>query len=194
MTTKPTITQEDRDEVERLRCGSPFPSAHGIAVQLAAALREERERNAVIWVLTSEYNDYDQYGEYFVSAFREEPSAQELGKHGVPQNRWRHVLNGGGRVGIEDVWFHLRKILIASTAHLEATELALACEQDEVSMRTGERDEARARLTAAEKAHAETRKALEEALNRVLDYSNDPGLVRWASEALARQAQRREGE
>ena len=48
-----------------------------------------------IWVLTKEYNDYNQHGEYFVGAWKEKPTHQLLTASGVPQNRLRHVLNGG---------------------------------------------------------------------------------------------------
>ncbi len=59
------------------------------------------------WVLTREINLYDQDGAYFVAVFGEKPHHAQLTAHGVPQNRLRHVLNGGGRVDTEDEWFHL---------------------------------------------------------------------------------------
>ena len=60
------------------------------------------------WILTREINQYDQDGEYFVAVFFAKPHHSELSAHGVPQNRLRHVLNGGGRVKWEDEWFWLR--------------------------------------------------------------------------------------
>jgi hypothetical protein len=65
--------------------------------------------NKSIWILTSEFNDYDQHGEYFVDAWLKKPTPQILMSSGVPQNRLRHVMNGGGRVGVEDLWFFLRE-------------------------------------------------------------------------------------
>lgn len=62
-----------------------------------------------VWVLTEEHNAYDQYGEYFLAVFASIPHHSELTKYGVPQNRLRHVLNGGGRVKWENNWFHLRR-------------------------------------------------------------------------------------
>ena len=62
-----------------------------------------------IWVLTREINQYDQDGEYFVDAWQEKPTHVILTNLGVPQNRLRHVMNGGGRVGTEDEWFYLRE-------------------------------------------------------------------------------------
>lgn len=62
-----------------------------------------------IWVLTREVNDYDQHGEYFVDAWLDKPTHQTLTLCGVPQNRLRHVLNGGGRVEYEYEWFYLRE-------------------------------------------------------------------------------------
>jgi hypothetical protein len=69
----------------------------------------ERQANS-IWVLTEEVSDYDQYGEYFVGAWNKKPTHQMLSALGVPQNRLRHVLNGGGRVGYEGAWFFLKEI------------------------------------------------------------------------------------
>lgn len=63
-----------------------------------------------IWILTYELNDYDQDGEYFVAAFSEKPHHTQLTSYGVPENRLRHVLNGGGRVGWENKWFYLRGV------------------------------------------------------------------------------------
>ena len=63
-----------------------------------------------IWIWTREVNDYNQYGEYFVDAWTEEPTPQILMDCGVPENRLRHIfMNGGGRVGVEDEWFYLHK-------------------------------------------------------------------------------------
>ena len=61
-----------------------------------------------VWILTREVNDYDQHGEYFVSVFGGKPTHKHLTEMNVPNNRLRHVLNGGGRVGYEEEWFHLR--------------------------------------------------------------------------------------
>lgn len=62
-----------------------------------------------MWVLTREINQYDQDGEYFVDVWMDKPSHQQLTELGVPQNRLRHVLDGGGRVGYEYEWFYLRE-------------------------------------------------------------------------------------
>lgn len=60
-----------------------------------------------VWILTSSVNDYNQYGEYFEMAFIEKPTATELDKLGY---HGEHLLKGGGRVGNEDVWYHLKEI------------------------------------------------------------------------------------
>lgn len=65
-----------------------------------------------VWILTSEYNDYDQYGEYFVDVFANKPTHQQLTDYGVLQNRLRHVLNGGGRIGNENEWFNLKEVTV----------------------------------------------------------------------------------
>ncbi len=77
------------------------------------------EQNQV-WVLTEEHNAYDQYGEYFVAVFASVPHHSELTKHGVPQNRLRHVLNGGGRFGAENSWFYLHRHEIKASETAEA--------------------------------------------------------------------------
>jgi len=63
-----------------------------------------------IWNLTSEVNEYDQQGEYYVKTFIKKPTRKVLLSLGVPENLVNHVLNGGGRQHFEDEWFHLRQI------------------------------------------------------------------------------------
>lgn len=69
----------------------------------------------MIWILTFELNEYYQEGEYFVHAWNHKPSADELKDYiedyfvGDPQDL-NHILNGGGRRGTEDKWYHLRTI------------------------------------------------------------------------------------
>lgn len=73
-----------------------------------------------IWVLTEEYNDYDQHGEYFVHAWDHRPSREELMAHGVAQSSPfcldlpQHVLNGGGRITnaqyYDNNWYHLKEL------------------------------------------------------------------------------------
>jgi hypothetical protein len=62
-----------------------------------------------VWVLTKEYNDYDQYGEYFVAVFSRKPSKDLLISAGVHEGSVDNVLSGGGRLGVEDAWFYLRE-------------------------------------------------------------------------------------
>lgn len=64
----------------------------------------------MIWVLTKEYNDYDQHGEYFVQAWTHKPTNQELWDQGVAQTDTRHVQNGGGRKSDEYRWHILREV------------------------------------------------------------------------------------
>lgn len=64
-----------------------------------------------IWVLTREVNEYDQFGEYFVAAFPSKPHHSQLTANNVSQDRLRHVLNGGGRLGNEYEWFYLREVI-----------------------------------------------------------------------------------
>lgn len=39
--------------------------------------------NNFVWILTTQYNDYDQYGEYFEEVFYKEPSEFLLTEAGV---------------------------------------------------------------------------------------------------------------
>lgn len=61
-----------------------------------------------IWVLTKEYNDYNQYGEYYISAFKEKPSIEMITNIvGCSDELAEWILSGGGREGYEDVWYNL---------------------------------------------------------------------------------------
>ena len=76
---------------------------------------QEPVANEAIWLLTSEYNDYDQHGEYFEAVFIGKPTSKQIQKHcHVTEQGAVHILNGGGRVKYEDQWYNLRK---EKTAH-----------------------------------------------------------------------------
>lgn len=67
-----------------------------------------------VWVLTSEVNDYDQYGEYFEAVFKDKPTLEQLKVLGLPENYAQSCLNdGGGRllptIEAEYKWWHLRE-------------------------------------------------------------------------------------
>ena len=62
-----------------------------------------------IWVLTTEYNLYDQEGAYFVQAFAGKPNEQQLIDAGVSKWLVPHVLGGGGRIEWEQQWYILEK-------------------------------------------------------------------------------------
>lgn len=65
-----------------------------------------------VWILTSEYNDYDQYGEYFEEVWLHKPSIEELmEKTHCSKEECHHIRNGGGRIGWEHCWYHLREYL-----------------------------------------------------------------------------------
>jgi hypothetical protein len=64
-----------------------------------------------VWVLTEEYNDYNQNGEYFLAVFKEIPSREELLGVGVEDNSEiinNLLINGGGRLKHEYTWYFLR--------------------------------------------------------------------------------------
>ena len=61
-----------------------------------------------VYVLTEEYNQYDQYEEYFLKVFKNQPTDVELMKLlKINQTDAIHILNGGGRIGVEDNWYIL---------------------------------------------------------------------------------------
>lgn len=68
-----------------------------------------------VWILTSEHNDYDQHGEYFLACFSQKPTEDELINAFSMNNYYagdidlEHVLTGGGRKNKEDYWYYLRE-------------------------------------------------------------------------------------
>ena len=74
-----------------------------------------------VWILTEEYNDYDQHGEYFLKVFKDKPTHQNLAtalgytKHGSQDFMQalalvEHVLSGGGRRNQENHWYNLEEV------------------------------------------------------------------------------------
>ena len=62
-----------------------------------------------VWVLTSEYNEYDQHGEYFLAVFKNKPSRERLSDIVRDDEVVDHLLNkGGGRIEWEDKWYNLK--------------------------------------------------------------------------------------
>lgn len=69
-----------------------------------------------MWILTSEYNEYDQQGEYFVAAFLNKPTKSQLVKalkddgyaYGLIDSYADALLEtGGGRKDAEYCWYNL---------------------------------------------------------------------------------------
>jgi hypothetical protein len=68
-------------------------------------------KRETVWVVTSEVNQYDQYGEYLLSVFANKPTMKELCLLGIGKSVAAHLLEtGGGRVGVEDVWYYLEEV------------------------------------------------------------------------------------
>lgn len=72
------------------------------------AQREPLTDDLSIWVLTSQYNDYDQHGEYFEAVYVGKPTAEQIQKHCQVIDA-SHILSGGGRVKFEYHWYNLRQ-------------------------------------------------------------------------------------
>ena len=64
----------------------------------------------MIWILTEEYNDYDQHGEYFVDCFKNKPTKEQLQTYTNENDTGlNHLLNGGGRIRYEGHWYNLKQ-------------------------------------------------------------------------------------
>lgn len=64
----------------------------------------------MIYVLTEEYNAYEQCGEYFVHAWIGKPSHKELQLYVDPSTDLDYLLCGGGRRYKEDHWYNLVEV------------------------------------------------------------------------------------
>lgn len=68
-----------------------------------------------LWVLTRELNAYEQDGEYFEAAFIGKPTAKHLKRvlklrdTEEADELISHILDGGGRMGIENEWYNLEE-------------------------------------------------------------------------------------
>lgn len=71
-----------------------------------------------VWVLTTEYNDYDQHGEYLCCVWKTKPDIDQLAEfigyaseeisNSVEKLRFlTHLEKGGGRVDREYQWYNL---------------------------------------------------------------------------------------
>ena len=85
-----------------------------------------QDKANTIWVLTTQHNDYDQHGVYFVCYWMKKPDIEQLqegiklGMEGKPRDDYllalaQHVYSGGGRrdipnFGLEDQWFNLEEL------------------------------------------------------------------------------------
>lgn len=71
----------------------------------------------LIYILTEEYNEYYQYGEYFIAWFRSKPTIEEI-KTAIATNSEfhiddtvaKHILNKGGRIKNEGTWWNLKQV------------------------------------------------------------------------------------
>lgn len=73
--------------------------------------------NNSAYILTSEHNDYDQHGEYFIAYFHKYPNEAEISEAVVASEDYRpeqseveHIFSGGGRRNWENHWFYLREV------------------------------------------------------------------------------------
>ena len=77
-------------------------------------------KKETVWVVTKEYNCYDQYGAYFVKVYKEQPTHQQCLNLLLEENYMtkdqdkKHqdkmaalLMKGGGRYKWEDEWYNL---------------------------------------------------------------------------------------
>ena len=75
------------------------------------------------WVLTEEYNDYDQHGEYLVAVFKDKPDVKTLASFLKMDKQTQfiggamealdfllHLESGGGRRNSEHSWYNLSEV------------------------------------------------------------------------------------
>lgn len=64
-----------------------------------------------MYIITAEYNDYNQYGEYFVGIIPE-LTLDNIRKIFPDRDEefLNHILNGGGRVDYQFCWYNLFKV------------------------------------------------------------------------------------
>lgn len=66
-----------------------------------------------VYILTKEYNEYDQYGEYFEDVFKDKPSPEQLSKstnYASDSESIRKLLAVGTcRLRGDHSWYNLRK-------------------------------------------------------------------------------------
>ncbi len=78
-----------------------------------------------VWVIASEYNDYDQHGVYLEEVYKERPTAQQVEDFLIDcgqvfrgqssdylEKRVNHLLEGGGRIDSEHVWYMLYEVAL----------------------------------------------------------------------------------
>ena len=63
-----------------------------------------------VWVLTSDYNLYDQMGEYFEAVFKDKPTAQQLVDAGMDCQEAERVLKKRRRLLSQNQCYHLRRV------------------------------------------------------------------------------------
>ena len=64
-----------------------------------------------MWIVTSEYNQYDQEGEYFVAAYLTKPTFAQLKELiGGDATTVGKLTRGGGRQKTEHQWYNLHEV------------------------------------------------------------------------------------
>ena len=63
-----------------------------------------------LFILTEEYNEYDQHGSYYLRAWRDKPTVEQLLPYIDTRSTAARLLAvGGGREGKEHSWYNLEE-------------------------------------------------------------------------------------
>ena len=63
-----------------------------------------------MWILTEGYDDYDQHGKYFVKAWLNKPTLEQIMKLDISEIVALHILKGGGRIENDYQWYSLEEV------------------------------------------------------------------------------------
>lgn len=63
-----------------------------------------------MWIVTKKINDYNQHGVYFISAYNNKPTIEELTLLMYSREEAEYLINGGVRKDNEDVWYNLIEV------------------------------------------------------------------------------------
>lgn len=115
------------------------------------------------YILTVEYNQYDQYGEYFVAWFPAMPTQAQLEAMRFSPELARHIRYGGGRLDAEEQWYNLRLAEEGALYQIDAYDVEARQHIPARGLEPAASPEMTAKLEALKKIKAKYTKALKKA-------------------------------